>query len=139
MHFLIYTSAATALMGDDALSDLLAQCRTRNLAEDVTGMLLYKDGSFMQALEGSRDTIFRTYDRIGRDPRHKNLTLLRDRAIPARSFDGWSMGFRSLDAADLSRIPGYAHLSGDTFSTAAYGEDPHMAVRLLRTFHETTR
>ncbi|MBY8975121.1 BLUF domain-containing protein [Rhodobacteraceae bacterium NNCM2] len=139
MHFLIYTSAATDLMDEPSLARLLEDCRRRNLADDVTGMLLYKDGSFMQVLEGDRDTIFHTFDRIGRDDRHKDIMLLRDREITARNFNGWSMGFRALRSDDLDRMPGYARLGGELFSSPAFTDQPHIALQMLKTFHQTTR
>ncbi|MFD2741554.1 BLUF domain-containing protein [Sulfitobacter aestuarii] len=139
MHFLIYTSTSRHLMAQSALASLLEQSRLRNAADEVTGMLLYKGGSFMQVLEGEKGVIFATFARIGADARHKDVTLLRDRKIEARSFAGWSMGFRAVDDSDLAGRPGYAELGGALFDGAALVERPHVALKLLRSFHRNTR
>lgn len=139
MHFLIYTSTACHLMSDDELTALLGHCRERNLADDITGMLLYKDGSFMQALEGERDVIQQTYARIVQDTRHKDITLLRERALEARNFEGWSMGFKAVNSADLESEPGFSQFGEDTFSSAKFAAKPHIALRMLKTFHQNAR
>ena len=49
---LAYVSNASRLMSSASLSMLLRQARASNKRHDITGMLLYKDGSFLQVLEG---------------------------------------------------------------------------------------
>lgn len=51
--------------------------RTNNERAGITGMLLYKDGNFMQLLEGEKEAVLRLHKNIIVDPRHKGfLTLL---------------------------------------------------------------
>jgi hypothetical protein len=40
----------------------LEQSRENNLRLDVTGMLLYKGGNFMQMLEGEKDAVLGLYE-----------------------------------------------------------------------------
>ena len=49
---LVYLSTATRPMTPADLESLLAVSRARNAADSLTGMLLYADRQFMQALEG---------------------------------------------------------------------------------------
>ena len=139
MHFLIYTSTASALMSDLELTDLLAVCRIRNSHDALTGMLLYKDGSFMQVLEGEKQKVLSTFSRIQEDARHKDIFLLRERELESRNFDGWSMGFRSVKTSDLKNETAFSHLSGEFFSSSAYSANPHIALKLLKSFHQNTR
>ena len=83
MRFLIYTSTASRLMSDLDLTDLLENCRNRNARDGLTGMLLYKDGSFMQVLEGEIEKILSTFARIQKHTRHKDILLLRERGLKA--------------------------------------------------------
>ncbi|HSM42684.1 MAG TPA: BLUF domain-containing protein, partial [Afifellaceae bacterium] len=62
MYCLVYVSAAHHLMGDDELTEILETSRARNAAAGITGMLLYKDGSFMQLLEGAKTNVLGTYE-----------------------------------------------------------------------------
>jgi hypothetical protein len=139
MRFVVYVSAATRLMSDGELMSLLEVSRDRNGADGLTGMLLYKDGSFMQALEGEEGPLERTCGRILRDPRHSGLVFLRRGEIAARSFAGWAMGFRSVAAGELEAVPGFARLGDETFASPRIVAKPHLAVRLLKTFHDSTR
>ena len=57
MFSLVYVSAAVTWFSDRELRGLLAQCRLSNAQTGITGMLLYKDGNFMQTLEGDERTV----------------------------------------------------------------------------------
>ena len=59
----------------------------------VTGALIFNDGVFGQVLEGPRDAVEETFERIQLDDRHHDVTLLNISPIAARSFADWSMGF----------------------------------------------
>jgi hypothetical protein len=62
VYYLVYVSAAVTWFSEAELRALLTGARFRNENADITGMLLYKDGNFMQALEGSEAAVL---DRIG--------------------------------------------------------------------------
>jgi hypothetical protein len=104
---LIYQSSATVAITPDQLQQLLPAWRAHNHADDISGMLLYGDAGIMQVLEGPAEQVHRVYDRIASDPRHYEVCILADGAVPARAFSEWSMGFVQLDAPDLSRLTGY--------------------------------
>ena len=92
-----YASAATEPFSPDALRDLLTKARTNNSALDVTGMLLYHEGSFIQILEGDQTTVESLYAKIAADPRHSNSILLFKVDTDERAFDQWTMGFHQLN------------------------------------------
>lgn len=94
---IVYASAATVPFSDDDLVELLTKARTNNEALGVTGMLLYHEGSFIQALEGEQAVVEALYERIGRDERHDHTLLLFKGAAEDRAFDEWTMGFHRLD------------------------------------------
>ena len=50
LYCLVYISLAIRKMSDAELSELLATCRKNNRKLEVTGLLLYRDGFFIQAL-----------------------------------------------------------------------------------------
>jgi hypothetical protein len=49
-------------------------------------MLLYKDGCFMQVLEGNEEAVIDLAEKIQRDPRHKNMMTLYQGDSPERQF-----------------------------------------------------
>lgn len=103
---LIYNSAATQPMAEADLVALLEQSRNRNPAVGVTGMLLYHDHCFFQVLEGPRDAVHALADRIEKDERHTQMTVIIDEPIHKRSFGEWTMGFAHVSTDDLRRIDG---------------------------------
>ena len=64
MKYLIYMSSATQLMSNEELLELLKTCRENNEKKNLTGMLLYGEGAFVQVLEGEEETVEATYDII---------------------------------------------------------------------------
>jgi len=102
---ILYVSSATRLMTDDELESLLQVSRRHNAAYDISGLLLYGDGSFMQLLEGPAAAVSEVYERIRRDARHHMVTtLLEERGLP-REFADWAMAYRRLDT------PTWMHLA----------------------------
>jgi Sensors of blue-light using FAD len=122
-------------MSDEELLQILTESCKRNVEVGITGMLLYKDGSFMQLLEGTKQNVLGAYHRICRDPRHTGLIIMRQAESDGRSFPDWSMGFRSVRAADLDRVPGFSKLGSQTFASPAVVAKPHVAIRALKSFH----
>jgi hypothetical protein len=95
MFRIIYRSTQRVEFSPLDLKKLLAQARLRNRAARVTGMLIYKDGDFLQTLEGDEGAVKKIYVRIEKDPRHGDFCVLQpaELARGPRMFSGWSMGF----------------------------------------------
>ena len=53
---LIYSSASTTSnLTEEALNIILSESRENNKANNISGILLYQDGSFFQVLEGGQN------------------------------------------------------------------------------------
>jgi blue light- and temperature-responsive anti-repressor len=88
---------------EQEIRTILATARRRNTADNVTGALLFTASGFAQVLEGPREVVERTFERIGLDPRHADVTALSFTPTERRSFPDWPMGFcsqTSVGAAD---------------------------------------
>lgn len=90
---ILYTSAARELFSSDVLEDLLIQSRDFNAENNITGLLLYCDGSFMQLLEGQEADVTQLYSRIRADTRHRNVVTMVSREAPERWCQDWAMAF----------------------------------------------
>jgi Sensors of blue-light using FAD len=90
---LMYISSGVRSYSDQALEDILATARRKNARLDISGLLLYLDGNFLQVLEGREADVRRLYATIGKDTRHRGLVLLHADPAKDRSFRNWSMGF----------------------------------------------
>lgn len=96
---LVYVSLAVRKMTDTDLSELLATSRKNNAKQEITGLLLYRDGFFIQALEGEESVIDALFKKIRKDQRHSDVLLLFKEPIDERSFAEWSMGFKLFDSS----------------------------------------
>ncbi|WP_156357302.1 BLUF domain-containing protein [Frigoribacterium sp. Leaf263] len=104
---LTYMSTASTPFDSERMAGLLQQSRENNGRRGLTGMLLYKNGRFMQVLEGAEKDVRERYAVIAADPRHTDLTTLVDESIERRRFPQWSMGVPEPLDADLREAPGY--------------------------------
>ncbi|MDO9214092.1 MAG: BLUF domain-containing protein [Methylococcales bacterium] len=107
LYCLVYVSIANQEMSDKHLEAMLKKARPKNEKAAITGMLLYRDGFFIQALEGELETIENLYTTIAKDERHRDVILVYKNSIQQRRFSDWTMGFNRLDATDTNVIDGY--------------------------------
>ena len=108
LYHLGYVSTAAVDFSDEALIALLGEARSANTDRDVTGLLLYREGSFYQVLEGSEAAVMATFRDIEGDPRHKEVRVLFDGETDAREFADWQMGFLNLDGIDMETLSGFS-------------------------------
>ncbi len=101
LHALVFSSHATLELTPFQLEELLLAKRFRNRETDVTDVLLYHDGSFMQSLEGPKSAVHETFARIKRDARHNGVTVLIDAPIEERCCHEWHMGCSDRFMSDL--------------------------------------
>ncbi|MDL2337944.1 MAG: BLUF domain-containing protein [Pseudomonadota bacterium] len=88
---LVYVSAATRDLEADELSRLLGDWQTSNTRCGITGVLLHRDGDFLQYLEGTDLALTRLYARIRVDPRHGGVIELLREPITEREFPDWPL------------------------------------------------
>lgn len=95
-------------MREEELADLLVRARANNKRKAITGMLLYKDGRFIQLLEGHEEQVRDSFERIRQDDRHTAVELLWLRYAQYRDFPDWTMGFLNADEVDPEALKGFS-------------------------------
>ena len=135
---LIYASSATHLMSNDELMDLLHTSHKNNAIMDITGILLYKDGNFLQVLEGEEADVMALYQKIGRDLRHHHVSMISNRTVQERHFGDWQMGFVNLDEINPAEIPGYSEFLKTPLDAREFFDNPGFAHRFLQVFKDIT-
>ncbi|OII11687.1 hypothetical protein BIU97_07410 [Curtobacterium sp. MCBA15_009] len=106
MLSLIYSSLATRHLEDDDLAALLTQSRRANAENDITGVLLFRNGYFLQLLEGPDQAVRDKMATIKHDDRHTKVSVLVEELVEERQFPEWTMGFPAEDS-DVEHAPGY--------------------------------
>ncbi|MFM7274647.1 MAG: BLUF domain-containing protein, partial [Gammaproteobacteria bacterium] len=103
-----YVSTQTGPFGTADLLQLLAAARRRNQARNVTGLLIHRDDSFFQVLEGREEDVRRIFGIICEDPAHQRINVLFEEPLAEREFADWRMAFVELDNVDVRMLPGYS-------------------------------
>lgn len=124
---LIYASRSCNPGAQD-LPAILDWSHRVNPGLEVTGVLCYLDGVYMQYLEGEEDAVEALFKSIQADTRHMGVTQLDRREIPRRSFPDWAMAL--LDWNDETRAIFRSFSPGAQFDL--YASDPSTAAPLLR-------
>ena len=137
MFRLIYVSTARELMDKDALLGILAKAREKNARLGITGMLLYKDGNFLQLLEGEETIVRGIYETIARDTRHFDTMITMEEAVNERMFTEWSMGFHDLSDPALQSLPGFAPFRHLNFDHRSATPDLAACLDILRFFKDS--
>jgi hypothetical protein len=107
VHQVIYSSAATVPFSESDLSALLLRARANNARLAVTGLLLYHEGSFLQALEGEQAALESLFLTITGDKRHDHILKLLARDVEGEHFAGWQMGFVAVSTI-AKTLPGFS-------------------------------
>ncbi|WP_440876268.1 BLUF domain-containing protein [Thalassotalea sp. PLHSN55] len=139
MIHLIYVSAATKIMDKDSLLELLEQARERNKAQQVTGMLLYANYSFLQVLEGDAKDVDEIYQAIVKDNRNAGNTVVQRKEINKRSFANWSMAFKALSQAEIDKLEGFSEFLMNKTDAEYLTQSATGIAKLLNSFKDSLR
>ncbi len=148
LTYLVYTSTATDLFREEQLIDLLRASRLANERRDVTGALLYRNGIFVQMLEGPEHEVQAVREKIYRDPRHSGILTLLHGTAELRIFSEWTMHFISTDERSTAASEAaYRCLKGtgdledmleasNQYRISSSNDELHPGLRLLLTFRQ---
>lgn len=118
-------------MADDILFDILASSRLHN----ITGVLLYGEGSFIQVLEGGDDEVDTIFEKMEQDIRHKNIIVMINDAVEQRNFPNWATGFTS-----ISNDRSCKFIDGLTTTDKILAQTgDHAAMMMLKAFIESNK
>ena len=133
--FLAYGSSSATPFSSQDLADLLDVSRANNERVGITGMLLYRGGSFLQALEGPEAAVRDTMQRIEGDLRHGSVVPLLEELHEDRLFADWSMAFEDVSQLDAAAHPGLSQYLAPLASTGTITErDDHDVFEFFRSF-----
>ena len=106
---LVYTSTAIQPMPKSKLYKILVDSRVSNKLADVTGLLVYVDGTFLQVLEGEQEMVSNLLDKISKDPRHTDVKVVYKTGVERRTFNDWQMAYVSPSPKELATWAGLSN------------------------------
>lgn len=134
---LVYFSTSVGLFQDEDITSILQQSRHNNAKTNITGLLLYMNGSIIQVLEGEKEVIETLYARIAKDDRHTHVVCVLNRPISQRLFARWSMAYETLTLSQFADIESVVALN--KWKEAATQPYDSIILKTLKAFYETNR
>ncbi|MBJ6367826.1 BLUF domain-containing protein [Snuella sedimenti] len=115
-----YISDSQNFKSEDNLLNLYNKAKTNNLKHNITGILIYKNGNFLQVLEGEQEMVDNTFKRISLDSRHKNIIKVINTTVEQRIFEDYNFGFTTIDNRnELNNLNDYLEWLKDADSKSA--------------------
>lgn len=132
LHEIVYISEVSDNFKESDLEDILKTSRDYNKKKGITGLLLYKNGAFLQAFEGERENVITLLETIREDTRHKNVTKLLSQPLETRHFENWSMGFYNVQQLKhLEKLPEFSRFMHPNLDVKALEGRGRKALEML--------
>ncbi|MFV8256250.1 BLUF domain-containing protein [Bdellovibrio bacteriovorus] len=100
-HLVYFSKAAEDLSYTD-IREILEVSRRNNARLGITGLLIFRDGFFLQLLEGAEDAVRKVLSAIRDDDRNYSVKVLIETNGDERLFGEWSMAFHDGDITTAS-------------------------------------
>lgn len=104
LQCVVYVSSAVKALSEQGLEKLLLDARSFNSKVQVTGALLYHDGTFFQYFEGPPDSVTQVYSRIRASRTHHSIYELLSCPIEQRLFPQWLMGASNVPSSVILEL-----------------------------------
>lgn len=112
---LLYISELSPATPATSIAEILTQARKVNKLNGITGLLLFDGEHFIQVLEGGREDVLETMNRIESDHRHCGVKRLHESFIGQRQFQSFGVGYWYVEdesrALHLGRLRGRAAMA----------------------------
>jgi hypothetical protein len=132
LYQLVYSSVATEAMPKSKLYKILHGARAANTIADVTGLLVFAEGKFLQVLEGPREIVRELMQKIAADQRHKDVRVIAERDVEDRIFSSWKMAYVSTNARELAAWAGLRSTTTIEETLACLTADPSRVPDILQ-------
>lgn len=104
MYQLNYHSKSRLGLEREDLDDILKEAISANAARNISGCLIYHNGSFVQILEGRKKDVLHIYKKIKADERHHKIILLWENQVDKRFFAEWNMAYHHPDDKNVKQF-----------------------------------
>ena len=131
---LLYISNSTPETDQQRLDAIISKSRKNNPGRDITGLLIYADGIFIQVLEGERERVHQLFDKICDDVRHNDVDVIGEYSVEERLFSEWSMALIVTSRDELGRIAGTEEMLDRSDVLGLLAEDQTKAATFLKDF-----
>lgn len=103
IYELTYESVAKKGLAIADIDEILEISRAKNSESGITGCLVYYNRRFIQILEGNREAVQKSYQKIEKDNRHRKVRIIAENAVEKRTFPEWGMAYFQIDEKNIGR------------------------------------
>lgn len=136
LYRLVYISKASKDLDDRELAEILSVSRERNSRKEITGLLLFVDGGFLQVLEGEKNQVEKLYEHIGLDSRHFTVKRLQSGETGERLFGDWSMAYSPISPEEKRTLVGDGDFFAKFSASSASDEQTQELLKFIGTVAE---
>ncbi len=99
IQYYVYASKInlTQIFEQNLFTDIREQAQSNNQHHHITGFLLFKDGKFLQYIEGQKARCEQLFNTIKQDRRHKEMVVLDQGQLEKRYYQQWLMNCYNMD------------------------------------------
>lgn len=133
---LIYRSEKASNLPESEIQFMLQKFKEPNTIHEITGVLFYIDGYFIQCIEGTEANVEQLLSNITHDDRNTGLTVLNDITLPERRFPTWWMGFKNMSTNELMQQKGFIDISSKESLETILGRHQAM-LGLMREYYDS--
>ncbi len=136
LSYLVYVSQRNSTCTQEEIDKILEACERNNNHTDATGVLLYSETKFIQYLEGDYKNIIGLYDKIKKDPRHKNVVMVQMGQTEKRLFPSWQMGSKKFSENKIDFKTGMSNEDSAIFRNILNGKEQtgNQSLNLIQKF-----
>ncbi|MCK6603396.1 MAG: BLUF domain-containing protein [Ignavibacteriaceae bacterium] len=132
VHYTVYLSKASEGTDTAAIKSIVEKSKENNLNSGISGILFYKDGYYMQYLEGSREAVDSLMTAIKSDTRNTEVKEVLSGVSRDKLFSG------SMEFIDLENISGQESalhgVKAEEISLTGLTQDTALVMDFIRHF-----
>lgn len=136
MYHIAYFSTATRHFSELELNLLLKTSQQNNTKLNVTGVLLFIEGCFLQILEGEKSAVEALYNKVKNDNRHHHILKIFAGETKERVFKKWSMGFKNIPFVEYKKQTGFEDISNADFIEKVVKINHPKIIQTLHNFYD---
>jgi len=131
LHQVIYTSYLKHAFNESDFINQLMLSRQQNAQNNITGMLFYANGKYIQLIEGPKNSVIQLMGNIHEDERHYDIEIIADTPISYRNFAGRNMDYKLFAGNELEQLIGFEDIKHNSLAA------PHI-IKTLKLFGDAT-
>jgi hypothetical protein len=115
-HTICYISKAVDELDETGVKNIFSTTLRNNSKDNITGILVFHEGNFLQVLEGKKKKLVKLFAKIFEDNRHHRILTVIDHFNKRRIFETYATQFSVVkNKEDLTRIKTYLEQNKDNF------------------------